>query len=191
MRRLVWIALSVALALDWEAPSATADTCQDLNRRDIVVAETRYETIGGGTDEAYANSYSDGGDELSLDSGATIGGASTSANMLAFLAYAFHTDASTSDCSDTTFELTMDFGSSVSGGCPSPYTRRSDTVVLSSCSPWGVGDVFYGGYSFGFVSGDYSQYWRDTVSVAGNEASAVDVGCFRVRNQNNCTIENY
>lgn len=153
------------------------------------MGEARY-GITSGTDVAYANSYWDGGSELSLAYGGIAGGADDASSSIDIYAYGYFHDGIGSDCATITFELQLDYSNTVSSSCPSSYSTTSGTYAVNSCAG-GNGDNYYTGSSFGVSSLDYARYWRGIVSVSGDEASAEDTGCWQILDDTQCTLDNY
>ena len=171
-------------------PADATEYCENISGNTIVVGEARYATTQG-DDECYANAFSDGGEELSLGVGSPIGGANSASTSLGFWAYVFSSDNHLSDCSTVTYTVTHRRSSTQSGGCPSNYTTVADPLIVDQCT-FGDGDKYWVGKLLGRSSQSYQRYWYWEVKVdTTSGCSDSDNGCAEVKNQNDCTLEDF
>lgn len=187
--RIVALTLACGLMNDSSAAQATV-YCEDINGDRTMVGEARYALIPG--QGCYANIYWDGGDELSLDQGETVGGASTSATNLGFYVTTDTRDPFSDACADLTYTLVHKRSNTVSANCPSSFMSSTSTLIVSSCD-FGDDDDYYVDKRFGTDSFSFNQYWQWDLTVSASSqqlnCTASDSGCARV--SSTCTRKNY
>jgi len=159
---------------------AIADThCGDIVG--VPVGEMRYKAVSG-TDEAYANAYADGFDEITIGSGYVVAGYGLRGSPNTYESYAYVEDTS-SDCGATTFTMKLDYSNSVSGTCPSGYDSKTFSYVVDRChNPYSSSDVVYAGdrLNADMTNEGYQRYWQGTLTVSGDEAEVTDTGCWQI-----------
>lgn len=177
------------VALCMPSSDVYADSyCEYLPDNFVILGEARYRALAGaGNDEAYANCYWDGVDELEL-SYYYVGGAHA-AGSIWFDMYAYFQDSGT-DCAAVTFEFGLDRSDTGSGTCPTGYSTSTDTLAVNSCSGGGS-DMFYVGRRFDQGPIAYKKYWRATIGSSGDEATVSDEGCFILRSEAECIQDNF